>query len=94
MHFPCLGDCTSSQENSDKEDVYFYSECLDSTTQPCYTTLLEMSTHDPFLLPIQQCTLLHFYPLSPSDGTLNGAPCQGQQRHWHAKDVSLNFDEE
>jgi hypothetical protein len=24
--------------------------------------------------------------LSPSDGTLNGVPCQGSQPPWHAKD--------
>jgi hypothetical protein len=24
--------------------------------------------------------------LSPSDGTLNGAPCQGSQPPWHVKD--------
>ena len=44
-----------------------------------------------FLLPIQQCTLLHFYPLSPSDGTLNGALCQGLQQTWHAKHRFTEF---
>ena len=89
MYFPRLCEFTLSKENSDREDVNFNSDCLDSTTQPWYTTLLEMSTHD--LLPIQQCTLLHLYPLCPSDGTLNGAPCQGLQHPWHAKHRFTEF---
>ena len=30
----------------------------------------------------------------PSDGTLNGAPCQGNQHLATQKTVSLDFDEE
>ena len=39
--------------------------------------------------------LFHFYIIfRPSNGTLNGAPCQGQHTPSHAKDPILDFDEE
>jgi hypothetical protein len=40
---------------------------------------------------MQITVVIHNSLVSPSDGTLNGAPCQRSQPPWHAKDRFPDF---
>ena len=51
---------------------------------------------NPIGFAYRTCIIIHAVLIRrcPSDGTLNGAPCQGKQPIGKQKIVSLDFDEE